>query len=96
MRVQLGWSAAGTQHRTQFIGFGMSMEQSKILESRLQRLVELRWQREVIARWLAGSGTPVESQSQLEEMFAQVNAELRALEGTPDAGEGETNIKQAN
>jgi hypothetical protein len=61
----------------------MTTEQSKILESRLQRLVELRWQREVIARWLADSGTPVESQSQLEEMFAQVNAELRTLEGTP-------------
>ena len=61
----------------------MTTEQSKILESRLQRLVELRWQREVIARWLDGSGTPRESQSQLREMFAQVNAELRALEGTP-------------
>jgi hypothetical protein len=66
----------------------MTTEQSKILESRLQRLVELRWQREVIARWLAGSGTPVESQSQLEEMFAQVNAELRALQGTPEDAEG--------
>jgi hypothetical protein len=61
----------------------VTTEHSKILESRLQRLVELRWQREVIARWLDGCGTPAESQSQLEEMFAQVNAELRALEGTP-------------
>jgi hypothetical protein len=73
----------------------MTTEQSKILESRLQRLVELRWQREVIARWLDGSGTPVESQSQLQEMLTQVNAELRALEGTPDAGESDPNMKQA-
>lgn len=67
----------------------MSSEPSKILESRLQRLVELRWQREVVARWLAGSGTPVESQSQLEEMFAQVNAELQTLEETPAVNEGD-------
>jgi hypothetical protein len=73
----------------------MTTEQSKILESRLQRLVELRWQREVIARWLAGSGTTVESQSQLEEMFAQVNAELQVLEGAPADVEGDANIGQA-
>jgi len=74
---------------------GMTSGPSKILESRLQRLVELRWQREVIARWLAGSGTPVESQSQLEEMFAQVNAELQTLEGTPAVDEGYPNANQA-
>jgi hypothetical protein len=70
-------------HGMQPQGVSVTTEQSKILESRLQRLVELRWQREVIARWLDGCGTPAESRSQLEEMFAQVNAELRALEGTP-------------
>lgn len=58
-----------------------------ILESRLQRLVELRWQREVITRWLDGSGTPGESQPHLREVLAQVNAELRVLEGAPAAGE---------
>ena len=73
----------------------MTAEQSKILESRLQRLVELRWQREVIARWLAGSGTPLESQSQLEEMFVQVNAELQILEGTPTGAESDADTKQA-
>ena len=73
----------------------MTAEQSKILESRLQRLVELRWQREVIARWLAGSGTPLESQSQLEEMFAQVNAELQALEGRPTAGDNSEPRKES-
>lgn len=74
----------------------MTAEQSKILESRLQRLVELRWQREVIARWLAGSGTPLESQSQLEEMFAQVNAELQILEGTPAGAEGDIDTRPAD
>ena len=73
----------------------MTTEQSKILESRLQRLVELRWQREVIARWLAGTGTAPESQEQLEEMFAQVNAELQALEGTSAAAEGDESVKRA-
>lgn len=73
----------------------MTAEQSKILESRLQRLVELRWQREVIARWLAGSGTPLEPQSQLEEMFVQVNAELQILEGTPTGAESDADTKQA-
>ena len=72
----------------------MTIERSKIVESRLQRLVELRWQREVIARWLAGSGTPVESQPQLEEMFAQVTAELHALEGIPAMAEGDIDTKQ--
>ena len=73
----------------------MTTEQSKILESRLQRLVELRWQREVIARWLAGSGTAGESQSQLEEMFAQVNAELQVLEGTHPGGDSDSDNKQS-
>ncbi len=61
----------------------MAPEQSKSPELRVRRLVELRWQREVITRWLAGFGSPAESRSQLEEMLAQVNAELEALEGTP-------------
>jgi hypothetical protein len=73
----------------------MSSEPSEILESRLRRLVELRWQREVISRWLAGSATPVESRSPLEEMFAQVNAELRTLEGIPATAEGGAHSKQA-
>ena len=63
----------------------MTGESLKILESRLQRLVELRWQREVIARWLAGGETPTESRSQMEELFTQVTAELRTLEGTSEA-----------
>ena len=62
----------------------MTTEQSENSELRVRRLVELRWQREVIANWLAGSGTPVESQ--LEEMLSQVKAELESLEETPAGG----------
>jgi hypothetical protein len=47
-------------------GFEMTAEQSKILALRLRRLVEFRWQREVIARWLDGSGVLDESQSQFQ------------------------------
>ncbi len=74
----------------------MAAEQSKSSESRVRRLVELRWQREVIARWLAGFGTPTESQSQLQEMLAQVTAELQALEGTPAGGDGDPNTEKTN
>ncbi len=47
----------------------MSSEQSNHPESRLQKLVELRWQREVLERWLDCSETPGESQTQLQEML---------------------------
>lgn len=73
----------------------MATELSRNSQSRLRRLVELRWQREVIARWLTGLGTPVESQSQLEEMFAQVTAELQELEGTPVSGQIEASPEPA-
>jgi hypothetical protein len=72
----------------------MTTEQSKIFESRLQRLVELRWQREVIMRWLEGPSTPGESPSQLQEMLAQVTAELKVLEGAPSADDGEGSVKR--
>jgi hypothetical protein len=74
----------------------MANERSKNSEARLRRLVELRWQREVIAQWLAGSGTPTQSRTQLEEMFAQVKAELRELEGTPASSERGAIAEQAD
>jgi hypothetical protein len=74
----------------------MTAEHLKDSESRVRRLVELRWQREVIARWIVGFGTPVERQSQLEEMLAQVNAELQALEGPPASGDGNARAEQAD
>lgn len=74
----------------------MANDRSKNSEARLRRLVELRWQREVIAQWLAGSGTPIQSQTQLEEMFAQVKAELQELEGTPASDERDTIAEQAD
>ena len=74
----------------------MTADQLKILESRLQRLVELRWQREVIARWIATAKTTDESQSQLREMLAQISVELQVLEGGPSAGECDADTKQAD
>jgi hypothetical protein len=68
----------------QFMGLGMSPEQSSHFESRLQKLMELRWQREVLDRWLYCSQTP-ESQTQLREMLTHINSELEALEAiSPD------------
>jgi hypothetical protein len=58
----------------------MSSEHSNRSESRLQKLVELRWQMEVLERWIECSGVPAESQRQLEEMLVHINAELEALE----------------
>jgi hypothetical protein len=62
-------------------------KQWNILELRLQRLVELRWVREVIARKLTEQGTLDNTHSRLEEMLARVKAELEALEGTAVGGE---------
>lgn len=46
----------------------------------LRKLVELRWQREVIQRWVHCSVIAAESQEQLQEMLSEVDIELRALE----------------
>jgi hypothetical protein len=46
------------------------------------RLVELTWQRQVIERWLDCAGISAESRAQLDEMLAQVNSELQALESS--------------
>jgi hypothetical protein len=64
----------------QLTGIGMGCEQSKYPELRLQRLLELRWQREIIECWLDCPGTPAESQAQLQEMLTHVKSELQALE----------------
>ncbi len=64
----------------QLTGIGISCEQSKYPESRLQRLLALRWQREIIECWLDCPKTPAESQVQLQEMLTHVNSELQALE----------------
>jgi ribosomal protein L29 len=74
----------------------MANERLKNSEAKLRRLVELRLQRKVIARWLTGAGTPTQSQTQLEEMFAQVKAELEELEGTPASGERDAIAEQAD
>ena len=72
----------------------MTTEKSNTPELRVRRLVELRWQREVIASWLAGSGKPAQSRPQLEEMFAQVSAELRALEEPSTGADFDASLNQ--
>jgi hypothetical protein len=49
-------------------------------DSVLRKLVELRWQREVVERWVDCSEITAESKVQLQEMLSEVNRELRALE----------------
>jgi len=48
----------------------------------LRKLVELRWQREVIERWIHCSQITPESQEQLQEMLSRVDHELQALEAS--------------
>lgn len=49
-------------------------------DSVVSKLVELRWQREVVERWVGCSEITAESKVQLQEMLSEVNRELRALE----------------
>jgi hypothetical protein len=49
-------------------------------DSVFSKLVELRWQREVVERWVDCSEITAESKVQLQEMLSEVNRELRALE----------------
>jgi len=79
----------------QLTGIGMSYEQSKYPESRLQRLLELRWQREIIKYWLDCPKTAAESQAQLQEMLTHVNSELQALETAHPVDEGNANLNHA-
>jgi hypothetical protein len=74
----------------------MSPEHSKHPESRLQKLMELRWQLEIIERWIQCSGTPGDSHAQLQEMLDHVKSELRTLEAKSPAGKADANLKQAD
>ena len=79
----------------QLTGMGMSCEQSKYPELRLQTLLELRWQREIIECWLDCPGTPAESQAQLQEMLTHVKSELQALEATLLINKSNANLERA-
>lgn len=46
----------------------------------VSKLVELRWQREVVERWVNCSEVTAESKVQLHEMLSEMSRELRALE----------------
>ena len=64
----------------------MSSEKSGTPEVRARRLVELRWQREVIERWLRSPGNLAEGEAELKEMLAYVNRELQKLEAPSLSG----------
>jgi hypothetical protein len=79
----------------QLTGPGTSCKQPKYPESRLQRLVELRWRREIIECWLDCPNAPLESKAQLQEMLTYVKSELQVLEATLLINESNAHLKQA-
>jgi hypothetical protein len=60
----------------------VSLQTAGQSDTMLRRLVELRWQREVIERWIHCSQIAPESQEQLQEMLSRVDHELQALEAS--------------
>ena len=62
------------------IGAATSDETATEAERVLRKLIELRWQREVIERWAYSSQITAESQEQLRELLSRVHRELQALE----------------
>jgi hypothetical protein len=59
----------------------MSPEPSESKRAAL-RLMELRWQRDVIERWLLASLVPADSRAPLEELLSSVDRELAEVETT--------------
>jgi len=72
----------------------MILEQPQYGESKMRKVIELRWQRDVIERWLDCSGISEESHAQLQEMLAEVNSALQAVAGSFFISEGRVNMKQ--
>jgi hypothetical protein len=86
--------AARERCRTAHGVLRMNLEESKYPESALKRLVELRWQREVVARWVDCAQITAESRAELQEMLTQVDCELRVLE-LKDSIQNEVTLRQA-
>jgi hypothetical protein len=59
----------------------------------LQRLMDLRWQRDLLQQWSSSSKLPLESTAQLQEMFLEVDSELKALEAA-QAEDGTSNRRK--
>ena len=53
----------------------MSFETPQYSEGSLQRLTELRWQREMIERWAYSSRITTEALAQVREMLSNVDHE---------------------
>ena len=65
---------------SEVIGAATSDETATEAERVLRKLIELRWQREVIERWAYSSQITAESREQLRELLSRVHRELQALE----------------
>jgi hypothetical protein len=58
----------------------MSREEPSNRRVATLRLTELRWQREVIERWLLDAPVPPDSRTSLEELLSAVDEELKEME----------------
>jgi hypothetical protein len=58
----------------------MSREEPSNRRVATLRLTELRWQREVIERWLLDAPVPPDSRTSLEELLSAVDEELKKME----------------
>jgi hypothetical protein len=66
---------------------GMSREEPSDRRVATLRLMELRWQREVIERWLLDAPVPQDSRRPLEELLSTVDEELSEIEAELRAGD---------
>ena len=57
----------------------------------LNKLVELRWHREVVERWM-GCSLAADSKLQLEEMLSELDRELRVLEAIRESDRERANL----
>jgi len=58
----------------------MSLQTTKYSDGPSRKLVELRWHREVIERWVHCSQIGPDAHEQLEEMLSRVDRELQEIE----------------
>ena len=58
----------------------MSFETPQYPDQTRQKLTELRWQREMIERWVYCSGITVEALEQIKQVLSDVDREVQALE----------------
>jgi hypothetical protein len=60
----------------------VSLQTTKYSDGTPRKLVELRWHREVIERWVHCSQIGPDAHEQLKEMLSRVDRELEEIEAT--------------